>query len=95
MVTFMMAAREVGYSLGGDQKSAGAHGGASDSFRPTMLAELLIQVAPVAASHALHDGASVEECLIGQAIGVADEVSLLDIRSCRTWHVEGFAVHGS
>lgn len=81
MVTFVMAAREVGYSPGENQQSVGARGGALDSFRPTVFAELLIQVAPVAVSHALHDGASGQECRIGQAIGAADEMPLLDIRS--------------
>jgi hypothetical protein len=61
MVTFVMAAREVNHSIPGDQQPAGTRGGAPELFCPAVLAELLIEIALIAVSHALHDGASPEE----------------------------------
>jgi hypothetical protein len=81
VVTFVMAAGEVSYSIRGDEQPVGARGGASKLFCPTVLAELLIQIALVAVSHALHDGVSPEKCRVGSSIVLPDSESLLNIRS--------------
>ena len=72
MVALVRTAREVGYPIRRDQQSADARDDIPAALRQAVLAELTINTAQVAVSHAPHDGGGLGECHLYRAIGVAN-----------------------